>query len=101
MIPESRTRVEVDYSTGSMHGEVRPEIDAWRVSCQPDDTRRFDTICEILRPGDGVLDFGCGSGGFLEMLRRRGVPSYGVELEVLQLHICEALGLRSSHNFFT
>ena len=38
-------------------------------------------ILELILPGESVLDLGCGNGGLMRELRRRGNPALGIELD--------------------
>ena len=40
-------------------------------------------IAEWVRPGNGVLDLGCGDGALLKLLTRRGVRAWGVDIDDL------------------
>jgi len=42
-----------------------------------------------IRPAGAILDFGCGTGGFLEILLRRGIPCEGAELSPAAAEIAE------------
>jgi SAM-dependent methyltransferase len=58
---------------------------------QPDDpepwawARRRALLLRELRPGDRVLDLGCGAGRFVAALHRAGADAVGVELSVAAL----------------
>jgi SAM-dependent methyltransferase len=45
------------------------------------------------RPGGDVLDVGCGRGEFLDLLRERGVPARGLDLNHEMAEACRARGL--------
>ena len=54
----------------------------------------YDVILELIPPGASVLDLGCGTGGLLSRLRRRGhAPLVGVELDERAVLACAELGL--------
>jgi len=40
-----------------------------------------------------VLDIGCGRGEFLELLRERGIPAKGIDLNEDMVHVCRERGL--------
>ena len=44
-----------------------------------------------------VLDVGCGRGEFLELLRDRGVPGIGIDMNQEMVDVCRARGLRAYH----
>jgi len=45
-------------------------------------------------PGD-VLDIGCGSGIFLELMRELGLPAYGLDPDPDMVAVCQDLGLEA------
>jgi SAM-dependent methyltransferase len=45
-----------------------------------------------------VLDIGCGRGEFLDLLRERGIPARGVDLNEEMVAICHARGLEATQN---
>ncbi|OHB78928.1 MAG: hypothetical protein A2V98_26285 [Planctomycetes bacterium RBG_16_64_12] len=54
----------------------------------------YDTIVELIPPGASVLDLGCGSGGLLALLARRGhARIMGVELDEQAILACIRRGL--------
>ena len=54
----------------------------------------YDSIVELIRPGASVLDLGCGTGGLLARLRRRGHGRMmGLERDELSLVQCVRRGL--------
>lgn len=62
---------------------------------QPVEERRrsYRPIANLVRPGDRVLDIGCGDGTFLEMVRERGATGIGVELDPEKALIARQKGL--------
>ncbi|MBI2817780.1 MAG: class I SAM-dependent methyltransferase [Acidobacteria bacterium] len=40
---------------------------------------KFDSLRKLLRPGERMLDVGCGRGTLLRLARQRGAEAYGVE----------------------
>ncbi|AXI01236.1 class I SAM-dependent methyltransferase [Sporosarcina sp. PTS2304] len=56
------------------------EIDEYRGKSFKDDHRRFSELDEKIL-GKKVLDFGCGAGGFLHLIKDRCVSVAGVELD--------------------
>lgn len=63
-------------------GEMREGIDfgQWRRNTYTDDKRRFDYYKEMI-PGKAVLDFGCGNGAFLDLVRVSGNAAKAVGIE--------------------
>jgi homoserine O-acetyltransferase len=54
----------------------------------------YDSIVELVPAGASVLDLGCGTGGLLARLRRRGCrPTMGVELDEQAILACVRRGL--------
>jgi homoserine O-acetyltransferase len=54
----------------------------------------YDTIVELVPPGASVLDLGCGNGGLLARLRRRGCGNVvGIELDEHAFVACVQRGL--------
>lgn len=50
-----------------------------------------------IKPGDKVLDMGCGWGAFVDYLTQMGVDAYGVVLAKGQAAACQANGLNVHH----
>ena len=59
-------------------------------SPQKSETDRFDHFIELLdlRPGDRVLDAGCGMGGMVAYFRQRGIEAYGITITKTQYELC-------------
>jgi homoserine O-acetyltransferase len=54
----------------------------------------YDSIVELIPPGASVLDLGCGTGGLLRRLGRRGCrPIMGIELDEQAILACVRRGL--------
>jgi homoserine O-acetyltransferase len=54
----------------------------------------YDSIVELIPPGASVLDLGCGNGGLLARLRRRGCGTImGIELDEKAIVACIRRGL--------
>lgn len=67
-------------------GDGDPGADGGATSAEPRGVfrgQRLDhaAILELIPPGASVLDLGCGTGGLLRELRRRGSPALGIELD--------------------
>lgn len=54
---------------------------------------RYRDLSEVFVGKDPVLDIGCGRGEFLELLRDRGIDSYGVEIDPELVAASRELGL--------
>jgi 2-polyprenyl-3-methyl-5-hydroxy-6-metoxy-1,4-benzoquinol methylase len=68
------------YEESGMHGDDVPPISAVLRSTTEDDQRRFDLLQSLL-VNRKVLDFGCGSAGFLSRARSLAAEVSGVEPE--------------------
>jgi O-antigen chain-terminating methyltransferase len=58
---------------------------------------RYRDLSEVFVGRDPVLDIGCGRGEFLELLRERGIDSYGVEIDPELVTASRQLGLDVLH----
>jgi len=77
--------------------------DSWQVGAGPREASHFrradgrldyHTMLELIEPGASVLDLGCGRGGLLRELKRRGHQRLiGVELDELEIVECVRRGL--------
>ena len=63
-----------------MHGSELPSIEAWLQDTAWDDERRF-TMLKATLPNKRLLDFGCGSAGFLKRAQNLAAEVTGIELE--------------------
>lgn len=56
---------------------------------------KFDKFIELLdlRPGDTLLDVGCGYGEFLAHAKQRGIVARGITLSAYQAQVCRERGL--------
>jgi len=56
---------------------------------------KFDRIIKFLglRPGDRLLDVGCGYGDFLRYAEERGIQAQGITLSAYQAAVCQSRGL--------
>ena len=69
------------YENSEMHGEeTPPDVQPWLKETARDDERRFQYLKQVL-PNRRLLDFGCGSGGFLLKARELATMVHGVEPE--------------------
>jgi 2-polyprenyl-3-methyl-5-hydroxy-6-metoxy-1,4-benzoquinol methylase len=53
----------------------------------------FNYVLSRLREADRVVEFGCGSGAFLEQCRARGIDASGMDFSVDAVECCRAKGL--------
>ncbi len=68
------------YENSEMHGKDALDIQAWIRETEWDDERRFQYLKSAL-PNKRLLDFGCGTGGFLLKAQNLAAITHGVELE--------------------
>lgn len=77
----SQTHIESGfYENSGMHGVMPTPIDVWLKETNWDDQRRFEALQSTMA-NKKVLDFGCGSGGFLMKAKNLATMAEGVELE--------------------
>jgi hypothetical protein len=69
------------YEDSGMHGPKPKSIDYWLKDTDWDDQRRFEMVKAIL-PNKKLLDFGCGTGRFLNYARHLAASVEGIELEL-------------------
>jgi methionine biosynthesis protein MetW len=76
-------------------GLARVEAPSPTLTVGTDELRRdLRLIAEIITPGAGVLDIGCGDGALLAYLtRQKGVDGRGIELSQSGVNACVAHGL--------
>jgi len=68
------------YEDSGMHGEDVLDIQTWVRGTEWDDERRFQYL-KLALSNKRLLDFGCGTGGFLLKARTLTSISHGIELE--------------------
>jgi 2-polyprenyl-3-methyl-5-hydroxy-6-metoxy-1,4-benzoquinol methylase len=68
------------YEKSGMHNFNPPNIDFRLAAGLKDDSRRVRDLSEILN-NRSVLDFGCGSGGFLSLVKKITKNAIGIELD--------------------
>lgn len=73
------------YTDSQMRSEI--DFNKWRENTFTDDSRRFSRFQNLIHKKN-VLDFGCGNGGFLELVKKQGNPrcAVGVELDMECVH---------------
>lgn len=55
---------------------------------------RQKVYLELFKGQENVLDFGCGRGEFLELLKENNIDSYGIEINEEMVRICREKGLK-------
>lgn len=72
----------IHYQESGMHGCEKPNIKKWLSETQADDKRRFNFLKKKIA-NKSLLDFGCGVGGFLDLIKSNNKSSFiaGVEPE--------------------
>jgi 2-polyprenyl-3-methyl-5-hydroxy-6-metoxy-1,4-benzoquinol methylase len=68
------------YENSGMHGQEVMDIQTWSRETAWDDERRFGYLKPLI-PDKSLLDFGCGTGGFLLLARKLAAKAHGLELE--------------------
>lgn len=69
------------YEDSKMHdNQVDLDLEAWIKETEVDDEKRFHLYSDIITDKD-ILDFGCGTGGFLIRAKNKANKVYGIELE--------------------
>jgi 2-polyprenyl-3-methyl-5-hydroxy-6-metoxy-1,4-benzoquinol methylase len=68
------------YEDSGMHGDTLPSIESWLRDTEQDDQRRFEMLKSVM-VNRKVLDFGCGSAGFLRKVQSLAAEVVGVEPE--------------------
>lgn len=53
----------------------------------------LDYLTDVLTPQHPLLDIGCGRGEWLHLLRARGLPAHGLDLNPANAAACRAVGL--------
>ena len=70
---------EGHYEGSGMHtAEIK--IEKWLQECKEDDNRRYEFVKDKV-VDKALLDFGCGAGGFMEIVKQYARKVSGVELE--------------------
>ena len=85
------------YESSEMHGKDALDIQDWIRETKWDDERRFQYLESVL-PNRRLLDFGCGTGGFLLKARDLAAMAHGVELEKRLSRHYESRGLTVFQN---
>ena len=62
-----------------MHDNIKPDIGSWVNTTCADDEKRFNFMKEVM-VNKAVLDFGCGSGSFLNLANIAGFKK-GYQIE--------------------
>lgn len=85
------------YENSGMHEKDTLDIQDWIRETEWDDERRFQYLKSAL-PNQRLLDFGCGTGGFLLKARDLAATAHGVELETRLSRHYESRGLTVFQN---
>lgn len=56
---------------------------------------RYRPIAALVRPGERVVDIGCGDGTFLELVRERGATGIGIDLDPEKVELVRAKGFEA------
>jgi len=76
------------YEDSGMHDD-KHDLQKWIKDTVWDDSRRFKQYSEVIKNKD-ILDFGCGTGGFLKQAKSMAANVYGIEIEKkLEPHFLE------------
>ena len=70
---------EGHYEESGMHS-VELKIEKWLQECKEDDNRRYEFVKGKIA-NKTLLDFGCGAGGFIEIVKLYAKKVSGIELE--------------------
>ena len=68
------------YENSGMHDDNEPDIEKWIKTTSFDDERRFNFMKEAIT-NNTLLDFGCGTGNFLNIAKAYAKEVTGIELE--------------------
>jgi len=85
------------YEDSGMHGKDDLDIKTWIRETEWDDERRFQYLKSVLS-NKKLLDFGCGTGGFLLKAQNLAAIAHGVELETRLSRHYESSGLTVFQN---
>lgn len=56
---------------------------------------RYRPIAELVRPGERVVDIGCGDGTFLELVREQGAEGVGIDVDPEKVAAVRSKGLEA------
>ena len=89
---------ELHYENSGMHDGEKPNVNSWLKLNRVDDMRRYNFLKKRV-VNKKVLDFGCGAGGFLELVSKRAKKANGIEVEkaMQQSYIKRNLNVYSSY----
>ena len=71
---------EEHYENSGMHSNSVLDIDSWLNETRVDDLRRYEFLKNKLY-NKQILDFGCGNGGFLDIVKTNAKKAVGIEPE--------------------
>lgn len=73
---------------------VEQNIDNWLKHCYKDDVRRYEMTKSICK-GKKVLDFGCGYGGYLQLIKNDASIAEGVELGAIERNYLNSRNIKT------
>ena len=90
-VPAPRSSLDLDRE-----GDAWNYLDFNRAFTAPDAVIRemYRPYLPLFAGGGPVLDAGCGTGCFLELLQQAGIEGYGVDREAEMVEVCRLKGLR-------
>ena len=71
---------KLHYENSGLHNGEKPNVNSWLELNRVDDVRRYNFLKKRV-VNKKILDFGCGAGGFLELVSKRAKKANGIELE--------------------
>ena len=71
---------KLHYQKSGMHDGKKRNINFWLKETRNDDKRRYNLLKKLVI-NKKILDFGCGAGGFLDLISKHAKEANGVELE--------------------
>ncbi len=82
------------YENSGMHSETTSPLEPqeWLEACRSDDEWRATNLQEYFKGGN-LLDFGCGTGGFLSLASTICPATYGIEVEIRLMEFLTSRGL--------
>lgn len=88
MEPDAAVEVRI-YGQEQTDDYVRRFVRAYKQQIEGDPRGRYVAIRQMVPPGERVLDYGCGWGGFAKMLAERGDRVLGIDLDENEIDICQ------------
>ena len=89
---------KLHYENSGLHNGEKPNVNSWLELNRVDDVRRYNFLKKRV-VNKKILDFGCGAGGFLELVSKRAKKANGIEIEkaMQQSYINRNLNVFSSY----